>query len=43
MSLGMQFSQNVGTAKEVEAIVRENGALPATIAILDGVPRIGLY
>ncbi|XWS28339.1 hypothetical protein CRYUN_Cryun25bG0060000 [Craigia yunnanensis] len=29
--------------KEVEAIVRENGAVPATIAILDGMRCVGLY
>ncbi|KAL5073417.1 hypothetical protein RYX36_012401 [Vicia faba] len=40
--LGMPYPQNLETAKAVEAIVRENGAVPATIAILDGVPRIGL-
>ncbi|THU50671.1 hypothetical protein C4D60_Mb06t22760 [Musa balbisiana] len=40
--LGMPYPQNLQTAKEVEAIVRENGAVPATIAILDGVPCIGL-
>lgn len=39
---GMPYPQNVETAKEIEAIVRENGAVPATIAILDGVPCVGL-
>lgn len=39
----MPYPQNFETAKEVEAIVRENGAVPATIAILDGIPCIGLY
>jgi pseudouridine-5'-phosphate glycosidase len=29
-------------ALEVEGIIRENGAVPATIAVLDGKPRIGL-
>ncbi|GLT50721.1 hypothetical protein SLA2020_241870 [Shorea laevis] len=42
ISHGMPFPQNLETAKEVEAIVRENGAVPATIAILDGKPCIGL-
>ncbi|MCL7046112.1 hypothetical protein MKW94_001034, partial [Papaver nudicaule] len=42
ISHGMPYPQNLETAKEVEAIVRENGAVPATIAILDGVPCIGL-
>ncbi|KAA3458924.1 Pseudouridine-5'-phosphate glycosidase [Gossypium australe] len=42
ISHGMPYPQNLETAKEVEAIVRDNGAVPATIAILDGVPCIGL-
>ncbi len=39
---GMPYPQNVDTAREVEAIVRANGAVPATIAILGGVLKIGL-
>ena len=39
----MPYPQNLETAKEVEAIVRENGAVPATVAILDGVPCVGVY
>ncbi|XP_056844235.1 pseudouridine-5'-phosphate glycosidase isoform X3 [Raphanus sativus] len=42
ISHGMPYPQNLQTAKEVESIVRENGAVPATIAILYGVPCIGL-
>ncbi|TXG73244.1 hypothetical protein EZV62_001823 [Acer yangbiense] len=42
ISHGMPFPKNLETAKEVEAIVRENGAVPATVAILDGIPCIGL-
>ncbi|MCD7456434.1 hypothetical protein HAX54_031738 [Datura stramonium] len=42
ISHGMPYPQNFETAKELEIIVRENGAVPATIAILDGVPCIGL-
>ncbi|KAK4419611.1 Pseudouridine-5'-phosphate glycosidase [Sesamum alatum] len=42
ISHGMPYPQNLETAKEVEAIVRQNGAIPATIAILDGVPCVGL-
>lgn len=38
---GMPYPQNLATAKEVEAVVREAGAVPATIAILDGVAHIG--
>lgn len=41
--VGMPYPQNLETAKEVEGIVRENGAVPATIAILDGVPCVGIY
>ncbi|XP_029125710.1 uncharacterized protein LOC109791429 isoform X2 [Cajanus cajan] len=42
ISHGMPYPQNLETAREVERIVRENGAVPATIAILDGTPCIGL-
>jgi pseudouridine-5'-phosphate glycosidase len=38
----MPYPQNVQTAREVEQIIRENGAVPATIAILDGKIKIGL-
>lgn len=40
---GMPYPQNFETAKEVEAIVRNNGAVPATIAILEGLPCVGVY
>lgn len=39
---GMPYPRNVETALAVEQIVRSNGAIPATIAILDGKIRIGL-
>jgi pseudouridine-5'-phosphate glycosidase len=39
---GMPYPQNIETAIEVEQIVRENGAIPATIAILDGKLCVGL-
>lgn len=39
---GMPFPQNVQTARAVEAVVRENGAVPATIAVVDGRIRVGL-
>jgi len=39
---GMAFPQNLETARAVEAIVREGGALPATIAIFDGRLKVGL-
>jgi pseudouridine-5'-phosphate glycosidase len=39
---GMPHPQNVATAREVEAVVRENGAVPATIAIISGRIKVGL-
>lgn len=42
VSHGMPFPQNLTMAREVEAVVRQHGAVPATIAIMDGVPRVGL-
>ena len=42
ISHGMPYPQNVDMATEVERIIREGGAVPATIAVLDGRPRIGL-
>ncbi|HEY0490407.1 MAG TPA: pseudouridine-5'-phosphate glycosidase [Telluria sp.] len=42
ISHGMPYPQNVTTAKEVEQIIRDAGAVPATIAIIDGKICIGL-
>ena len=42
ISHGMPYPQNVETALEVEAIIRENGAVPATIAVLGGRLKAGL-
>ncbi|MDG6230390.1 pseudouridine-5'-phosphate glycosidase [Glaesserella parasuis] len=42
ISHGMPYPQNVAMAREVEQIIRDNGAVPATIAIIDGKIRIGL-
>jgi pseudouridine-5'-phosphate glycosidase len=39
---GMPFPQNLETARAVEAVVRSHGAVPATIAVLDGAVRVGL-
>ena len=39
---GMPYPQNVETAQAVEDIVREGGAVPATIAIIGGVLKVGL-
>lgn len=42
ISHGMPYPKNVETAFAVEAVVRENGAVPATIAIFNGKCRVGL-
>ena len=42
ISHGMPYPQNIETAKRVSKIVRENGAVSATIAIIDGVIKVGL-
>jgi pseudouridylate synthase len=42
ISHGMPYPQNVAMATEVEGIIREQGAVPATIAVLGGRPRVGL-
>jgi pseudouridine-5'-phosphate glycosidase len=39
---GMPYPQNLEMARNVEARVRENGSVPATIAIMDGEFRVGL-
>ncbi len=39
---GMPFPQNLETARRVERAVRDAGATPATIAVLDGVLHVGL-
>lgn len=42
ISHGMPYPKNVETALEVEQVVRKNGAVPATIAIIDGVLKAGI-
>lgn len=42
ISHGMPYPQNVQTAREVEQIIRDGGAVPATIALIDGKIKIGL-
>ena len=42
ISHGMPYPQNVTTAQEVEHVIRAAGAVPATIAIIDGKICIGL-
>ncbi|MFI7317281.1 pseudouridine-5'-phosphate glycosidase [Streptomyces venezuelae] len=39
---GLPRPRNLQVAEELEAVVRDEGAVPATIAVLDGVPRVGL-
>ena len=41
ISHGMPYPKNVETALMVEDVVRKNGAVPATIAIIKGVPTVG--
>lgn len=42
ISHGMPYPQNVETALNVEKIVRQNGAIPATVAIIGGKLKVGL-
>ncbi len=42
ISHGMPYPQNVQTAREVEQVIRDAGAVPATIAIIDGRICVGL-
>jgi pseudouridine-5'-phosphate glycosidase len=42
ISHGMPYPQNVQTACEVEQVIRDAGAVPATIALIDGKICIGL-
>jgi len=42
ISHGMPYPQNVQTALQVEATIRENGATPATIAVIQGRLKAGL-
>ena len=39
---GMPYPQNIETALEIEEIIRANGAVPATIGIIDGIIKVGL-
>lgn len=42
ISHGMPYPKNVEMAKTVGKIIRENGAVPATIAIINGVLKVGI-
>ncbi|MEU3142887.1 pseudouridine-5'-phosphate glycosidase [Streptomyces sp. NPDC006999] len=39
---GLPRPRNLRVARELEAVVRQEGAVPATVAVLDGRPRVGL-
>jgi pseudouridine-5'-phosphate glycosidase len=42
ISHGMPYPDNVKMALEVEKVIRDEGAIPATIAIIDGMIKVGL-
>lgn len=42
ISHGMPYPKNVECALQVEKIIRDNGAIPATIGIIEGEPIIGM-
>lgn len=42
ISHGMPYPENLETARKLEAIIREEGAIPATIAIIGGIIQVGL-
>ena len=42
ISHGMPYPKNVETALKVEEMIRQNGAIPATIGIINGEPVIGM-
>lgn len=39
---GMPYPENIETAQSVESLIKQEGCIPATIAVLDGQLRIGL-
>ena len=42
ISHGMPYPKNVECALQVEKVIRDNGAIPATIGIIEGEPIIGM-
>ena len=42
ISHGMPYPKNVETALKVEKVIRDSGAVPATIGIIEGVPVVGM-
>ncbi len=39
---GLPYPDNLELAREVEGLVRREGAVPATIGVIGGVPKVGL-
>lgn len=39
---GLPYPENISLAKDMEDVVSRNGAVPATIAVMDGIIRVGL-
>src|SRR5215210_668176 len=39
---GLPRGRNLEVARELESVVREEGAVPATVAIVEGAARVGL-
>ena len=42
ISHGMPYPKNLEVAKLIEKTVRDSGAIPATVAIIEGIPKVGL-
>src|SRR3954470_9201524 len=42
ISHGLPSATSAATARRIEAAVREGGAVPATVALVDGAVRVGL-
>jgi pseudouridine-5'-phosphate glycosidase len=42
ISHGLPYPDNLAAAREFETILRDRGVTPATIAVIDGIPRAGL-
>lgn len=38
---GYRYPENTVLAKDLEKLVRQNGAIPATIGVLNGIARVG--
>ena len=43
ISHGMPYPQNVQVAIEIENVVRQYGAVPATCAVINGMVKVGLH